>query len=88
MGQGRVTFHVILNLCIRYILGLMIKSRFFFFCRYDNALKQFLLKKFLQIVFFLDQAKAAKIIKHDPCLFGKNASIKVRFCPQLSRVYF
>lgn len=36
----------------------------------------FTLKKFLQLVFFLDQAKKYKIIKHDPCLFCKDSNMK------------
>ena len=45
---------------------------------YDTALKAFTLKKFLQLVYFLDQAKSYKLIKHDPCLFCKDAKTKVK----------
>lgn len=44
---------------------------------YEDALKQFQLKKFLQIVLFLDMAKSKKIIMHDPCLFRKDSKVKV-----------
>jgi hypothetical protein len=44
---------------------------------YETALKQFTLKKFLQLVYFLDQAKSLKLIKHNPCLFCKDSAIKV-----------
>ena len=44
---------------------------------YEDSLKQFTLKKFLQVVFFLDQAKTHRIIRHDPCLFVKTAKTKV-----------
>ncbi|XP_014667741.1 PREDICTED: abnormal spindle-like microcephaly-associated protein homolog [Priapulus caudatus] len=43
---------------------------------YDEALKQFTLKKFLLVVFFLDRAKQARLIDHDPCLFCKSAPYK------------
>jgi abnormal spindle-like microcephaly-associated protein len=42
----------------------------------EDALKQFTLKKFLQLVFFLDQAKLYRIIKHNPCLFHKDSKFK------------
>ncbi len=44
---------------------------------YDAALRKFTLKKVLHLVFFLDQAKSFKIIKHNPCLFSKDSAIKV-----------
>lgn len=46
---------------------------------YEEALKKFTLKKFLQLVYFLDKAKDIKLIKHDPCLFCKDAKVKVKF---------
>ncbi len=45
---------------------------------FEEALKMHTLKKFLQLVFFLDKAKGFRIIKHDPCLFCKDAAIKVK----------
>ncbi len=42
----------------------------------DEAIKQFTLKKFLQLVYFLDNAKKHRIIKHNPCLFQKDSPIK------------
>jgi len=44
---------------------------------FQDALKAFTLKKFLQLVFFLDRAKENKLIIHDPCLFCKGNEIKV-----------
>lgn len=44
--------------------------------KYTADLKKFLLKKLLMLVYFLDQAKNAKLIPHDPCLFCKNATDK------------
>lgn len=43
---------------------------------YGFEIKKLILKKFLMLVFFLDQAKCRKLIVHDPCLFFKNAPIK------------
>ncbi|CAH0750960.1 unnamed protein product [Diatraea saccharalis] len=43
---------------------------------YMEAIKKFTLKKFLMLVFFLDQAKQRKLIPHDPCLFCRNAVCK------------
>ena len=42
----------------------------------EEALKQFTLKKFLQLVYFLDRAKLHRIIKHNPCLFHKDSKAK------------
>ena len=42
----------------------------------EEALKQFTLKKFLQLVYFLDQAKLHRMIKHNPCLFHKDSRAK------------
>ena len=44
---------------------------------HEQALHQFTLKKFLQLVYFLDQAKSYKLIQHNPCLFCKDSPIKV-----------
>ena len=44
---------------------------------YDDAVKVFLIKKFLVLVLLLDRAKTNKIIDHDPCLFRKDAQFKV-----------
>lgn len=43
---------------------------------YENHLRKFTLKKILNLVYFLDQAKIYKIIKHNPCLFVKDSGIK------------
>lgn len=39
-------------------------------------LNQFILKKFLYLIYFLDYAKQHKLIGHDPCLFHKRAQYK------------
>ena len=44
---------------------------------YDEAIAQHILKKFLLLVHFLDHAKTARLIDHDPCLFCKDAEFKV-----------
>ena len=44
---------------------------------YEIKLKQFVLKKFFNLVLFLDQAKKYKMIKHNPCLFNKDSPIKM-----------
>ncbi|XP_042887718.1 abnormal spindle-like microcephaly-associated protein homolog isoform X2 [Penaeus japonicus] len=43
---------------------------------YEEAIKNFQLKKFLLLVFFLDHAKTSRLIDHDPCLFNKEAEYK------------
>ncbi|MPC90126.1 Abnormal spindle-like microcephaly-associated [Portunus trituberculatus] len=43
---------------------------------YEAAIKTFQLKKFLLLVLFLDRAKEARLIDHDPCLFRKNSEHK------------
>ncbi|XP_074655688.1 uncharacterized protein LOC141909201 [Tubulanus polymorphus] len=43
---------------------------------YDDALAKFTLKKYLMLVLFLDKAKSARLITHDPCLFCKDSPIK------------
>ncbi len=44
---------------------------------FEEALKMHTLKKFLQLVYFLDKAKGFRLIKHDPCLFCKDSHIKM-----------
>ena len=44
---------------------------------YEIKLKQFILKKFFNLVLFLDQAKKFKMIRHNPCLFNKDSQIKM-----------
>lgn len=41
-----------------------------------TKLNQFILKKFLYLIYFLDYAKQHKLIGHDPCLFHKRAQHK------------
>lgn len=45
---------------------------------FDAALNKHILKRFLQLLFFLDQAKSRRLIEFDPCLFKKNSKHKVR----------
>lgn len=57
--------------------------------KYAVDIKKFVLKKYLALVYFLDQAKMRKLIKHDPCLFCKNAPVKeskemlTKFCTEV-----
>ncbi|CAH0552801.1 unnamed protein product [Brassicogethes aeneus] len=44
--------------------------------KYKEPFKKIFLKRFLSLIYFLDQAKNKKIIAHDPCLFRKNAPVK------------
>lgn len=44
--------------------------------KFVTLLNQFMLKKFLFLVYFLDYAKQHKLIGHDPCLFHKQALYK------------
>ncbi|KAG8199559.1 hypothetical protein JTE90_009400 [Oedothorax gibbosus] len=43
---------------------------------YEDAMQKFTLKKFLLLVFFLDEAKRNHLIHHDPCLFCKSSKYK------------
>ncbi|KAM4642165.1 abnormal spindle-like microcephaly-associated protein [Discoglossus pictus] len=43
---------------------------------HEEALSKFTLKKLFLLVFFLDHAKQARLIDHDPCLFCKDAEYK------------
>ena len=36
---------------------------------HQDALNKFILKKFLELVYFLDYAKEQRLIRHNPCLF-------------------
>ncbi|CAG9854161.1 unnamed protein product [Phyllotreta striolata] len=44
--------------------------------KYVENFNKFFLKKFLTLVYFLDQAKNGKLIQHDPCLFRRASKIK------------
>ncbi|KAL1501696.1 hypothetical protein ABEB36_006978 [Hypothenemus hampei] len=55
---------------------LMKKYKTTYSTKYSADIKKFMLKKFLFLVYFLDQAKTRKLIPHDPCLFCKNAIAK------------
>ena len=46
---------------------------------YAAAVSRHTVKKFLLLVFFLDYAKTSRLIEHDPCLFCKDAEIKVEW---------
>uniref|UniRef100_A0A1Q3F2Q2 Putative microtubule binding protein n=1 Tax=Culex tarsalis TaxID=7177 RepID=A0A1Q3F2Q2_CULTA len=43
---------------------------------YAEYMKKFTFQKFLFLLFFLDTAKNSRLIKHNPCLFVKNAPYK------------
>ena len=43
---------------------------------YSLAVSQYIVKKFILLVVFLDQAKLTRLIDHDPCLFQLTSSIK------------
>ncbi|XP_039286329.1 protein abnormal spindle isoform X4 [Nilaparvata lugens] len=43
---------------------------------FEEKMKKFILTKFVMIVYFLDQAKTVKLIRHDPCLFCKDSPYK------------
>jgi len=43
---------------------------------HDEAMRKFTLVKILHLIWFLDQAKTYKIIKHNPCLFNKDSPVK------------
>ena len=47
------------------------------FVELSKCLSQFILKKFLLLVLFLDRAKLTRLIDFDPCLFQKSSRIKV-----------
>ena len=51
------------------ILGMKLPS-------FTSHMNNFVLTKFLQVVYFLDYAKTNRLIGHDPCLFRKNAPHK------------
>lgn len=43
---------------------------------YAENIKKFTLRRFLFVILFLDKAKQSHLIKHNPCLFVKNAPYK------------
>lgn len=43
----------------------------------SKIVSQFILKKFLLLVLFLDRAKLTRLIDFDPCLFQTTSAIKV-----------
>lgn len=47
---------------------------------YATEIGKFFIKKFLRLFIFLDRAKTARMIKHDPCLFYSKSEYKVRRC--------
>ena len=47
------------------------------FLGYVEALGKFTLKKLLLVIIYLDNAKSARLIKHDPCLFNRDSQFKV-----------
>ena len=55
------------------------KNCFLFLLYFQKEMNNFVVVKFLSLVFFLDQAKSRHLIPYDPCLFCKNSPIKVKF---------
>ena len=45
---------------------------------YEEALLQFAYRKLLMMIVFLDKAKMGRLMDNDPCLFVKNADVKVK----------
>ena len=43
---------------------------------YSLAVSQYIVKKFILLVVFLDHAKLTRLIDHDPCLFQLTSSVK------------
>ena len=43
---------------------------------HQDALNKFTLKKFLELIYFLDAAKEGRLIQHNPCLFCPDSKIK------------
>ena len=43
---------------------------------HQDALNKFTLKKFLELVYFLDTAKVGRLIRHNPCLFCPDSKVK------------
>lgn len=54
-----------------FVYGESSKAQPFFNPGRAAALERFALKKILLVLFFLDQAKANRIMDSDPCLFNK-----------------
>lgn len=48
------------------------------FIKIQTAMKKFILRKILMLIYFLDRAKELKLIRHNPCLFKTNSPYKVR----------
>lgn len=44
--------------------------------KYNIDIKKLMLKKYFSIVYFLDKAKINCLIRHDPCLFRRNSTVK------------
>ncbi|KAL3281233.1 hypothetical protein HHI36_004447 [Cryptolaemus montrouzieri] len=44
--------------------------------KYTVNIKKYILKRYFELVYFLDNAKMKTLIAHDPCLFRRNAQIK------------
>lgn len=43
----------------------------------QTAMKKFILKKILMLIYFLDFAKEHQLIRHNPCLFKIDSPFKV-----------
>lgn len=43
----------------------------------QTAMKKFILRKILMLIYFLDRAKEQQLIRHNPCLFKTDSPYKV-----------
>lgn len=43
----------------------------------QTAMKKFILRKLLMLIYFLDRAKEQQLIRHNPCLFKGDSQYKV-----------
>jgi len=68
-------YHVFLNWCYKIVP--LINGLYKHFLGTSKAPSQWVLKKYLLIILFLDKAKLTRLIDYDPCLFHASSSIKV-----------
>ncbi|GIY87946.1 abnormal spindle-like microcephaly-associated protein homolog [Caerostris darwini] len=76
IGLSRFIIHRFLSnpdIAAKYAYSSVIK---YYKPGYEDCIKQFTLKKFLIIIYFLDVAKRARLINHNPCLFCKSSKYK------------
>lgn len=65
------------NLCLCVIIITYVRTYVCINTDNSKTLLQYILKKFLLLVYFLDQAKLTRLIDFDPCLFQTTSSLKV-----------